>query len=378
MPNRPHLFEEFPPVSKAEWLEQIRRDLKGKAVEELDWQVSTLRVSPFHHLDDRAMAPMPFSGRSTWEAAEDIPATDLLAANKCAHRAIAEGMSSLRFILCEPLGDHRMEGLLDGIDPQSISLHFFEKNRNAEPVTLLRHLHHTLVKVHVDSAVVKGGLAWAVEVPLVVDDLVLLLEFVDDHLPNFKVLPVGVGLDWTDANRTVDNLAALLAGMDHWLSTLTEAGFEAETIFRRMFLHMGVNDNYFVGLTSLRATSLLTTHLARTWGVALNEPMFLDVYFSPYAQSADPYRQLLAATTRAMAAIAGGATRLTIAPPDAIDTEHPTTPDEFRHLVRNVHHILRLESYFDAVSDPAAGSYFFENLTERLAAAAWQQFSDAQ
>jgi methylmalonyl-CoA mutase len=35
-------------------------------------------------------------------------------------------------------------------------------------------------------------------------------------------------------------------------------------------------------------------------------------------------------------------------------------------MARNVQHILKLESHFDWVSDPAAGSYFIEKLTSKL------------
>ncbi|GIV31012.1 MAG: hypothetical protein KatS3mg029_0363 [Saprospiraceae bacterium] len=375
MPHRPHLFEEFPPVSKAEWIAQIERDLKGKAIEDLDWSVGSLRFSPFHHLDDRTGAPSALVVPA-WEAAEDIPAADLLEANKLAHKAVGEGMESLRFLLSEPLGDHRMEGLIDGIDPLAVSLHFFEKNRNAEPLNLLRHLYHVLEKQHLDATKVRGCLAWTTQAPVVEKDAMSLLGYVHDHLPGYKVLPVGVGLDWSNPQRTVENLAALLTGMDGWLASLTEAGFEPDTIHRHLFVLVGVSDNYFVGLATVRAVRMLGDHLARAWGIE-SEHLFIDAYFSPFGQSEDPYRQLLAATTRAMAAIAGGANRLTITPPDAIDPEHPMTEEESRHLVRNIHHILRLESFFDAVSDPAAGSYFFEHLTERLAAAAWQHFVDA-
>ena len=47
------MFEEFTPISKKEWLEKVEKDLKGRAIEELQWHLGDdLVVDPFYHLDD--------------------------------------------------------------------------------------------------------------------------------------------------------------------------------------------------------------------------------------------------------------------------------------------------------------------------------------
>ena len=64
-------------------------------------------------------------------------------------------------------------------------------------------------------------------------------------------------------------------------------------------------------------------------------------------------------------AVVGGVDVLTVLPSDKTDeTAKPT--DLSRRMARNVQHILKMESHFDWVADPAAGSYFIENLTEKL------------
>ena len=48
------------------------------------------------------------------------------------------------------------------------------------------------------------------------------------------------------------------------------------------------------------------------------------------------------------------------------------TPDEFsERLARNQQLLLKEESHFDKVIDPAAGSYYIENLTVAIAKQAW-------
>jgi methylmalonyl-CoA mutase len=86
----------------------------------------------------------------------------------------------------------------------------------------------------------------------------------------------------------------------------------------------------------------------------------------------DPYLNILRLTTEAMAAILGGCNSLLIKPYDAWYKE----PGSFSERIsRNIQIILKEESYFDRVVDPAAGSYYIESLTDALMEQAWQLYS---
>ncbi|MBS1831416.1 MAG: methylmalonyl-CoA mutase [Acidobacteria bacterium] len=69
--------------------------------------------------------------------------------------------------------------------------------------------------------------------------------------------------------------------------------------------------------------------------------------------SDDPYRGLLSATTRAMAAILGGCDALYIEP----------IPGIAPRLTENIHRILREEAHFAGLGDVAAGCWYIESLT---------------
>lgn len=370
MPHRPNLFEEFDAVSKADWLEKIKKDLKGKAVEELTWQVDDLEIAPFHHLDERKEHPVSLQQLAGWVIGEAIPAHDISAANSLAQRAVKGGAESLEFFIDEPLGDHRLEGLLDGINPEQISLQFHEENKNADPVGLLRHIHHFATKKGCNSAALTGAIKWSNQAPIVVDDVSQLLQFTLSHLPGFRVLPVQVVFE----DNPMAELVSMLRQLDHWLERLTDAGFSSTQILKHTQISLAVSSNYFVSLCKLRAVRMLFHHLAETWQAAASP--FLDVSFSAYPGSEAPYNNLIHATTQAISAIAGGADRITVMPADVQQTSTGESSPTFRRLARNLHHILRSESYLDAVADPAAGSYFFEDLTEKMAAMAWQQFAE--
>jgi methylmalonyl-CoA mutase len=80
---------------------------------------------------------------------------------------------------------------------------------------------------------------------------------------------------------------------------------------------------------------------------------------------------MLRAALEAMAAVLGGCDTLTVEPYNARFAE----PDALsRRMARNVHAILREESYLAKVADPAAGAYYLEHTTYALAGRAWELF----
>jgi methylmalonyl-CoA mutase len=89
----------------------------------------------------------------------------------------------------------------------------------------------------------------------------------------------------------------------------------------------------------------------------------------------DPYVNMLRTQTEAMSAILGGTDSLTVEPFDIVFRQ----PDEFsERIARNQQLILKEESYFDKVADPAAGSYYIENLTSLIAENTWKLFLEIE
>lgn len=85
---------------------------------------------------------------------------------------------------------------------------------------------------------------------------------------------------------------------------------------------------------------------------------------------------MLRCTLAAFGAGVGGADSLLVFPFDvAIDGGFPGTATSFaRRIARNTQLLLLEESHVGRVLDPAAGSWFVEDLTQRLAEQAWQHF----
>ena len=85
----------------------------------------------------------------------------------------------------------------------------------------------------------------------------------------------------------------------------------------------------------------------------------------------DAYVNLLRSQTETMSAALAGVDEITVTPFD-VTYEKPT--DFAERIARNQQLLLKEEAHFDKVVDPAAGSYYIENLTNSIAAEAWKQF----
>ena len=104
--------------------------------------------------------------------------------------------------------------------------------------------------------------------------------------------------------------------------------------------------------------------------------MFIRATTSEWNQTVyDAYVNMLRGTTEAMSAALAGVDEMEVLPYDFAFR----APTEFSaRIARNVQILLKEESGFDKVVDPAAGSYFIENLTDSMATAAWNLFQKVE
>lgn len=89
----------------------------------------------------------------------------------------------------------------------------------------------------------------------------------------------------------------------------------------------------------------------------------------------DPYVNMLRNTTEAMSALLGGCNSLSIS---AFDELFSIPTDFSKRISRNISNLLKDESYFDKVSDPAAGSYYIEELTDKLVESSLEIFKELE
>ena len=137
-----------------------------------------------------------------------------------------------------------------------------------------------------------------------------------------------------------------------------------------MHLIVPVGTSYFMEIAKLRALHLLVQQVFAAYGITpdlITPP--IQATTSRWSETVyDPYVNMLRATTETAAAVIGGSTTVTVRP---FDAAYNAPSDFSSRIARNTPLVLQHEAYLHRVADPAAGSYYVEQLTDKLGQTAW-------
>jgi len=405
------LFEEFPPVSTEEWEQVITQDLNGADYKEkLRWHTGEgVRPLPFYRKKDIAeiprQAPIPKKyadkNPNSWEIREPIFAHTIQDANSDAKHALDRGADALQFYVSM----RRTEGML-GRDLQGIPV----QNQNTF-TNLLADISIENIPLHFDTGLASPALlailwnvtqqqnldpqkAWATfsydpfvyllehghypkEKQQIHNDICQLTEFTNTTLPSVRPLAIDARFYHNSGATIVQELGYAIAAASEYLSALTNNEFEIDNITDRLHFSFSVGSHYFLEIAKFRAARLLWQNLIEAFGAdAAQNKAYLHGQSSRWNKTLyDPYTNMLRTSTEGMAAAIAGCDSMTIMPFD----EHFRQPNHFSHrIARNQQLILSEESYLDKVADPAAGSYYIEQLTNQIGEAAWQVFQEVE
>ncbi len=370
------ILSEFPPVTKAAWLAQVAKDLKGAPLESLHWNISDAVIAnPLVDATDIPATIYPLANRpNSWEICEQIiVGTAPDQANAQAMAALVGGASGLCFHLEAAPDAAFLQTLLEGIYLDFVGLHFEGPGVVENPGQVLALVRQLAIEHDIDTKKLRGSLRYHPEAQVARTDWRYLAELVVLARSTFP----GIGLITIDAPTDMPleaGLAHLLAQADTYMTKLVAAGAQPHAVAAALRFEVAIGTHYFVEIARLRAFKILWLNWAKHWQIPLETPQ-LSAVFDANAYSDAIYSNMIKATTMAMSAALGGAQRITVLPYDAGRASLAEHPEAFgRRIARNVQHLLQLESGFDALADPAAGSYYIENLTHQIAIASWTKF----
>lgn len=176
-------------------------------------------------------------------------------------------------------------------------------------------------------------------------------------------------------------LAASIAAAVAYVRVLTESGIAAGVALRQISFRLAADDDQFLTIAKMRALRQLWARVAEVVGDRDGGAVVVHAETSlPMMTQRDPWVNMLRATLAAFGAGVGGADTVLVFPFDvAIPGGYPGTATSFaRRIARNTQLLLLEESHVGRVLDPAGGSWFVEDLTERLSVQAWQHFQDIE
>ncbi len=377
---------DFPPAGKADWLAQVRRELKTERADEaLRWNLpgesttgvdspDELSLAAYYTADDLAQLPIDViqsaqKSQPGWLNTPEYTIDNRLGTqNETLRNALTAGTDAL-FLSAPPAWPViQLSRLLHGIKLSETPV-FFGLTDNAVPfVEALKT---------VAPYQMKGGLLLGNDVSTA--DLASVTRLTADS-PQFRTVGIG-SHDFHNAGATAtQELAFLLARLTERFTALTQAGLPAVLFLSKIWLSVSVGTSYFVEIAKLRALRVLFQRLLTTHDVppSADNSVFIQVQTSTfYDAAATPYTNLLRATTEAMSATIGGCNALTVRPFDAM-LSASADPEFSQRMARNVSLLLADEGYMNKVADPSAGSYYVETLTHQLTEAAWALFEQIQ
>ena len=186
------------------------------------------------------------------------------------------------------------------------------------------------------------------------------------------------GTVFADAGASaVEELGCSLAAGVAYLRALTEGGLGVDEAFGQLEFRYSASADQFTTIAALRAARRLWDRVGEASGGSPEARAQRQhaVTSSVMTTKHDPWVNLLRTTVACFAAGVGGADAVTVQPFDAA----LGLPDSFsRRIARNTQNLLVEEGHLARVLDPAGGSWYVESLTESLAQAAWEWFTEIE
>ncbi|MBC8315851.1 MAG: acyl-CoA mutase large subunit family protein [Bacteroidetes bacterium] len=392
------LFREFPPVSTEAWEERINKDLNGADyTKSLIWNTPEgFSVKPYYRRSDLSQleylrslpGEFPFvrgdkTDNNEWLVRQDIPSSEISEANSIALDAIKHGAQAVGFNAREITTHKQIKHLLKGIDLTKIAIHYFRSR--SYPLTAELFLYEVNNRKD-DNGRITGSLNFdPISFLLVQGDFYLswesnleeatyLVNTLHKRLPQVKVININ-GYRFQDAgSNLVQELAFSLASGNEYLAGLVTKGVDPDVGASRIAFTFALGPSYFMEIAKLRAARLLWAKIVEQYKPARIESCVMDIHCVTARWNKtifDPYVNMLRTTTEGMSGALGNTDSLSISPFD-IAFQKPNSFAE--RNARNQQLIFKEESHLDKVVDPAAGSYYVENLTDSIACEAWNLF----
>lgn len=407
--SKEKLFSDFSPVSTEQWMEKVTADLKGADFEKkLVWKTNEgFKVKPFYRMEDleglkttdALPGEFPYlrgnkKDNNEWLVRQEIRVECPKEANAKALDILNKGVDALSFhVKAKELSAEYIETLLKDICAERVELNF--STCQGHVVELAELLVAYFQKKDYDLTKLQGSinydyfnkmLARGKEKGDMVATAKALIE-ATAVLPKYRVLNVNA-LTLNNAGSYIfQELGYALAWGNEYMNQLTDAGLPAAMVAKKIKFNFGISSNYFLEIAKFRAARMLWANIVASYAPEClrdcenkggNNECRCAAKMKIHAETSsfnltlfDAHVNLLRTQTEAMSAALAGVDSMTVVPFD----KTYDAPNEFsERMARNQQLLLKEESHFDKVIDPAAGSYYIENLTVAIAKQAWDLF----
>ncbi len=389
------LFADFEGASYADWIDAVRRSLRGESLESLTKpNYEDFDIQPFPHADDLAaiqhhrslpgQAPFVRGSKAagyraqSWLIAAEIPFSDPPGFNRALREGLAMGHTAIA--LTGDLALHDEADLRCALADIDLAPWPLLVQSSARAPDIYRWLRAMLDREALDR--LRGCVAYDPLSQLArtgappdgaFERLAAHLRLVGEQSPQLGGIGVGVAAYHEAGANASQELALALASGVAYLRALDERGLAVASVAPKLHFNLNIGENFFLEVAKLRALRLLWSQVLRAFRL-----QHLAARMSVHARAGarnksrlDPFVNLLRLTTEALSAVLGGVDSVALAPFDAPLGSSDAFP---LRLSRNLQLILGEELRLTELIDPAGGGWHVEKLTDQLARAAWSRF----
>ena len=398
--SKEKLFADFAPVSTQEWLDKINVDLKGADFEKkLVWKTNEgFKVKPFYRKEDlenlKTTEALPGEfpylrgtkkSDNTWLVRQEIKVDCPKEANAKALDILNKGVDSLGFSLRKKdLSAEFIATLLDGICAECVELNF--STCQGATVMLANLLVAYFTQKGYDLNALRGSVNYDPMGKMMVrgKDLTNYIATAKElvgvmkALPKYRCITVNA-IELNNAGSYISQeLGYALAWGNEYLNALVEAGVDATEAAKKIKFNFGISSNYFLEIAKFRAARMLWANIVKQYEPKCDCACKMKAHAETSTFNLtlfDAHVNMLRTQTEAMSAALAGVDSITVSP---FDKAYQVADDFSERIARNQQLLLKEECHFDKVVDPAAGSYYIENLTTSIAQQAWNLFLEVE
>jgi len=360
-----NLFQDFEAVSSKQWKQQIQYELQGADYNEtLVWESPEgIKVKPFYHRDEVVVQFNGYAPEKAFSIVQNIFVHDVQKSNARALDTLNRGAENVRFTIeSESIS---VEELMHNLPLKSAIYYFNLPFLSIDFVNKLNDFSaknnaNFILQIDLIGQLCKDG-NWFENLESDFTNLNTIAS------KGFPFLKISAGIYQNAGANKVQELAYTLAHINEYFNRIPE-------ITSPITIEVCVGTNYFFEIAKLRALRLLFNTLAKEY----NHNFDCTIIVTPTQRNKTLYDynvNMLRTTTECMSAILGGANAIANLPYDALYHKDNEFGDR---IARNQLLILKHESYFDKVNNPADGAYYIESLTEQLAEKALQLFKEIE
>ena len=371
-----NLFSDFEAVSSKQWKQQIQYELKGADYNEtLVWESPEgIKVKPFYHNDETEANLKAIIPTKPFAIVQNIFVHDVKKSNARALETLQRGAESIRFTLESDLVS--VEELMQHLPLENVNYYF---NLPFLSVELSSKINEFASKNKANIFVQNDPIGQLIQDGNWFENIEKDFEKLNIIAKNSHPLEGcpsgGVASSLTISSGIYQNAGAnIVQQLAYTLAQANEYFNRIPAINQPITIEIAVGTNYFFEIAKLRALRLLFKTLASEY----NHNFDCHIIATPTKRNKTLYDynvNMLRTTTECMSAILGGADAVANLAYDAIYHKDNEFGDR---ISRNQLLVLKYESYFDKVNNPADGAYYIEALTEELAEKALELFKDIE